>query len=239
MASGSTRVTTNGPIGSTFGRWCESHRSGVSLQVWHCGPGARRLLVFVGGILGSAHRGSILELCQRSPPLAGTAQAEMVNRMMGKNKCESDDTSSITPSSSVSPIGFFHIYTCPQSLSDSVQTLAATGLTRDERRTVDLQRMLWNRLVEEKKGGSERINERETVMREQVTEVTSVSRGSGVPVCICSPRPPCPSHLQTSLIFPMQNEAECGLAVPGAQIQLQTQTSVLKSRWTYFKGVVS
>lgn len=40
-------------------------------------------------------------------------------------------------------------------------------------------RMLWNRLVEEKKGGSERINERETVMREQVTEVTSVSRGSG------------------------------------------------------------
>jgi len=33
--------------------------------------------------------------------------------------------------------------------------------------------------VEEKKGGSERINERETVMREQVTEVTSVSRGSG------------------------------------------------------------
>lgn len=39
--------------------------------------------------------------------------------------------------------------------------------------------MLWNRLVEEKKGGSERRNVRETVMREQVTEVTSVSGGSG------------------------------------------------------------
>lgn len=33
--------------------------------------------------------------------------------------------------------------------------------------------------MEEKKGGSERRNVRETVMREQVTEVTSVSGGSG------------------------------------------------------------
>lgn len=33
--------------------------------------------------------------------------------------------------------------------------------------------------MEEKKGGRERRNERETVMREQVTEVTSVSGASG------------------------------------------------------------
>lgn len=35
----------------------------------------------------------------------------------------------------------------------------------------------------------------------------------------------------------MQNEGECGLAVPGAQIQLQTQTSGMMSHWTSFKGV--
>lgn len=37
--------------------------------------------------------------------------------------------------------------------------------------------------------------------------------------------------------LPNAKRRRCGVAVPGAQIQLQTQTSVMMSRWTSFKGV--